>query len=180
MGEKRHNWWACVLAALGGCAELGEAPDLPDTAVLAADEHVVEPDPPPCEDGDVQRLTADGTCFFLVRAPATFQQARDACLALSADLAPIATAEDEETVYLLAVGETVDPDVYFGATDVATEGVFRSMDGTVMSYSNFRAGEPNNGNGAEDCLVMETDTATHTWDDRSCGTVHPFVCARPR
>ena len=58
---------------------------------------------------------------------------------------------------------------FLGATDAAVEGTFRWPDGSGFTFTNFRAGEPNNGGGQfqEDCVVIE-GTRGGSWDDRPC------------
>jgi hypothetical protein len=72
------------------------------------------------------------------------------------------------------------PDAWLGGTDQAQEMVWVWVTGEPFVFENFRDGEPNDGNSdqiAEDCLVLESDTAG-TWDDRSCTSLRPFLCER--
>ncbi len=69
----------------------------------------------------------------------------------------------------MVLGLALGVDAFIGATDVAVENTYVWPDGSALSFTNFRTGEPNNGNGAfeEDCLVIE-GARMGTWDDRPC------------
>ena len=76
-------------------------------------------------------------------------------------------------------------DSFIGATDAVTEGTFLWDDGTALTYTNYRAGEPNNGSGQyeEDCLVLAGKKSVDMWDDRPCTTAvvagagaYSYVC----
>jgi len=77
---------------------------------------------------------------------------------------------------------------WLGATDVASEGVWRWITGEIflsgaqpISYANFAVGEPNNNyfgrRSAENCLVM---TQAGTWNDVPCALTLAFFCQTHR
>ncbi|XP_042315139.1 pulmonary surfactant-associated protein D-like isoform X1 [Sceloporus undulatus] len=51
-----------------------------------------------------------------------------------------------------------------GINDMATEGIFKDLNGQVIQYSNWAPGEPNNA-GNEDCVEVHPDGK---WHDRGC------------
>ena len=58
------------------------------------------------------------------------------------------------------------------------EGVWVWLNGEPMVYTNWRAGEPNDGGtNGEDCMIIEGDHAG-LWDDRSCVVSYPYLCER--
>lgn len=79
--------------------------------------------------------------------------------------------------------------VWMGGNDATTEGSWVWQDGVqfwqggaggaapdgVFSY--WRGGEPNNGDGIEDCGTVD-DGGGARWDDRPCNQAHRFVCER--
>jgi hypothetical protein len=79
--------------------------------------------------------------------------------------------------------------VWNGGNDIATDDTWVWYDDTNFwqgrangapvggLYTRWRAGEPNNGNGIEDCATVD-DNVAGTWDDRPCTQVHRFVCER--
>jgi hypothetical protein len=160
------------------------SPEIPST-VDAAAEPVVDapPDAPPdaraCAGGDGATVDAStGSCFVVFRAAKARAAAEADCVAQGMHLAKILSGATNLTVRNLAG----NVDVFIGATDVVTEGVFLWPDGTGLTFAAFRAGEPNNGGGQfqEDCLVLE-GARGGTWDDRPCAPldgsgVFPYVC----
>jgi hypothetical protein len=61
---------------------------------------------------------------------------------------------------------------WIGLTDRVTEGTFVWDDGTPLAFTNWHAGEPNNGgSGAtyqEDCVIIAGERVGKQWDDRPC------------
>ena len=135
------------------------------------------PDAPrPCTGGDANATDGEGNCFVAFRAAATRKPraaAQLACEAENMKLAIINSAASNISVQSLITGL----DTWLGATDAVTEATFLWPDNTPLAFTNFRAGEPNNGggNGQEDCLVIEGGKGG-SWDDRPCGLVLAYVC----
>lgn len=158
----------------------------PDAAVIVesppVDAPTVMPDttpdapPRPCTGGDANASDAAGHCYVAFKLAANRKSrpnAELACEALDMTLAIVTTADGNTTAQSLITGL----DAWLGATDVAVENTFVWPDDTPVTFENFRAGEPNNGdgNGQEDCLVIEGGKGG-TWDDRPCSLVFAYVC----
>ena len=77
----------------------------------------------------------------------------------------------------------IRPRVYWiGIHDKTSEGHFTYMDGRQISYTNWAHGEPNNGNGGEDCVEAFGGYNHHKagkWNDVPCSAKLAFVCERP-
>lgn len=83
-----------------------------------------------------------------------------------------------------------DNNVWLGGDDIAAEGVWLWSDGTQFwqggsggavvgeLFSNWDGGEPNNGGGNEDCVIMKNGGSRYQWDDKPCGNSVEFVCER--
>ncbi len=122
-----------------------------------------------------------GSCFVYFMAPLAYAQAEAACTAIAGKLAVIKSALTN-TFVLGLVGAT---DAWIGATDRTTEGTFLWLDNAADplngGFTNWRAGEPNNGGvNGEDCALIE-GARMGTWDDRPCvvtGTAgaYAYVC----
>jgi len=126
-----------------------------------------------------------GSCFVYFTGPATYVNATAACTAFGSRLAVIKGAQTNATVRSL-IGQT---DAFIGASDSAAEGAFTWLGNPAdpitvgATYSNWRAGEPNNANGSfeEDCAIIEGDQGG-TWDDRPCAPppegagAYAYVC----
>ncbi len=136
----------------------------------------------PCAGGQARGTDpSTGSCFVYFTAPLVYAQAEAACTAIAAKLAVIKSAQTN-TFVLGLVGAT---DAFIGATDRTTEGTFLWLDNAADplngGFTNWRAGEPNNGGtNGEDCAIIE-GARMGTWDDRPCvvtGTAgaYGYVC----
>lgn len=159
----------------GGLDAPGDGPDVP------AD---MPPDVAPvdcAEGGDARAIdSTTNTCLRYFSTPLLWQEAQDACAALtpSANLVVIKSPETNAAVDAVAPTRA-----WIGATDTVTENTFVWLDGTPLNagYTNWRTDEPNNQGPAdsdEDCAQIENGG---TWDDRTCVLVgeegpYPYVC----
>jgi hypothetical protein len=112
-------------------------------------------------------MMGPSSCFLFFTGPLPAAQAETQCEMTGAHLAKIETA-DADAVAELVVGTK---DTYIGATDQAVEGTFLWGDGSSLTFTNWRAGEPNNGGAsgiAENCAVIAGAKAGKGWDDRPC------------
>lgn len=165
-----------ALAVLGGCGAnivAGTEDDAgPDATVRRPDGGAVDAaidavaDAPPCTAGDARATAPDGSCLMLVRAPQSSADAKITCAGLGAHLAILTTAPLDTAAEAL-VGNL---DTFIGLSDEVTEGSFVWVDGTPLAFSNWEAGEPNNGNGGtgEDCAIIAGARPAKGWDDRPC------------
>ena len=65
---------------------------------------------------------------------------------------------------------------YLGISDQASEGGWKTIYGSSLTFDNWKSGEPNNGgrNGNEDCARM--DKFDGKWEDFHCSFKGPFIC----
>lgn len=190
-------WEMCrafLLAAalLAGCkAELGNGggdDNLVVDGTLAVDGPLVDApaadapvDARVCAGGDARATDMEGSCLVLFGTPRTWSNASAACMQLGARLLVIDDADTDLVARTLAGTK----DVFVGLTDVVTENTFVWVDGTPLGYTNWRTGEPNDGNGnfAEDCGIIN-GVRGGQWDDRPCATdpavgvlgEYPYLC----
>ena len=173
-----------VLLMVAGCGvQLGQGSDAstgdarPTDATVAPD---APPDARPCTGGDAHMTDPTGSCFVFFQAPTLYADARAACAAIGAHVATVTSATTNTLVTQLA--QAADS-VFLGATDVVTENAFVWQDGSAVTYTNWRTGEPNNGAGTyeEDCVVLQPMLAG-VWDDRPCAPpptgagAYSYVC----
>lgn len=136
----------------------------------------------PCTGGQARGTDpSTGSCFVYFTAPLVYAQAEAACTAIAAKLAVIKSAQTNAFV----LGLVGAADAFIGATDRTTEGTFLWLDNAADplngGFTNWRAGEPNNGGtNGEDCAIIE-GARMGTWDDRPCvvtGTAgaYAYVC----
>ena len=197
--EFRHNVGmrrlcpTLVLALLGAChAELSDPQISQNSEFDAASADMNQPidaapidmaiDARPCMGGQANGTDpSTGSCFVFFTAPLPYAQAEAACTAIAAKLAVIKSAVTNTFVVTL-VGAV---DAFIGATDRTTEGTYlwleNAADPLNGGFTNWRAGEPNNGGtNGEDCAIIE-GALMGSWDDRSCvvtgaAGAYAYVC----
>lgn len=147
---------------------------------------------PPCEGGDATAEGADGTCIVYFATPATWDAALTACEGIGGTLAIIDDVAENNLVATIPPADPELPDVWTAGTDAGTEAEWHWLAGgavfwnagATVTYSHWRLDppEPNNGNGNENCMVVEADTVVagegYTWDDRPCATAYSYFCER--
>nr|XP_022336336.1 macrophage mannose receptor 1-like isoform X2 [Crassostrea virginica] len=102
-----------------------------------------------------------------------FDQARDYCRGLGGDLVSIHSDGENTFVKNLISGSPVD--VWIGLNDKQVERGHRWTDGSATDYTKWNRGEPNDGQGREDCVAMLRGYSG-VWNDISCFFSKPFVC----
>lgn len=92
------------------------------------------------------------------------------CSQMGAMIASPRNAAENKAVQQIAQWQNTK--ILLGFTDIETEGKFLDANGTMMAYSNWAPGEPNN-LGNEDCIEMHPDGK---WHDRNCRLAWLLVC----
>eukprot|EP00964_Phaeocystis_antarctica_P054727 scaffold32205_cov65-Phaeocystis_antarctica.AAC.1 len=104
----------------------------------------------------------------------SWDDADAACLAAGQQLATVQSAAQNAALVTAAAGNKV----WIGATDAVSEGTWVwSPSNTPLSYTNWKAGEPNN-NGGQHCLTGNYNDAGE-WDDGRCTYQYKYVCQQP-
>ncbi|XP_078485590.1 C-type lectin domain family 4 member E-like [Ciona intestinalis] len=117
----------------------------------------------------------------------TNQAAVNACTSMNATLARIKTKQVQdfvmEKIKLLYPG-TMWKHFYIGLNRINSSSTgFQWNDGTMVTsgYTNWRSGEPNNGDGNENCVVLlyKIGHSLHgKWNDLSCLWNRRYICER--
>ncbi|XP_028652203.1 mannose-binding protein-like [Erpetoichthys calabaricus] len=63
--------------------------------------------------------------------------------------------------------------IYIGATDTETEGTFVDLNGRPLSFTKWKAGEPSNGEGNENCIHIWDNGE---WNDKNCNSEMHAIC----
>ncbi|KAI8507060.1 hypothetical protein Bbelb_154990 [Branchiostoma belcheri] len=113
------------------------------------------------------------SCYLLVNTPKTWQDARDACHQLQADLACLTTAE-EQTYMAIQIG--ADNSYWFGLSDIVAEGNWHWVDGKDYdpAVTKWDTNEPNDMLG-EDCAEIMSHGQ---WNDQACTKRRGYICER--
>jgi hypothetical protein len=161
--------------AAPGCLSLsGEAPR--EGARLWVRRDCAEALPYVCQRAAWAVLGKTSQAYFVHPRPQYWDDARDTCARLGGHLATLTSADELAFVLNRAMipglyGET---NFWLGATDRAQEGRFAWITGEPFAFQAFHPGEPDNLDGLQHCLVL--NTSTQRWHDRHCETRYPFVC----
>ena len=65
-------------------------------------------------------------------------------------------------------------DFWIGVNDIDEEGTFVSTDGSVLTYTNWKTGEPNDYGSGEDAVVIRSDTGL--WNDMRKTYLYKIIC----
>ena len=90
---------------------------------------------------------------------------------MRANLASIESQEEQDALYAL----TGDIGAWIGLTDFLDEGVFSWVDGAAVTYNNWMAGQPNNGENNQHCVWITLDGE---WDDVTCKEIKSYICQK--
>ena len=120
-------------------------------------------------------LAYDDHAYVRVTTASTWADAQTTCADIGYHLVDVRDAAEEAWIWTEA--EAADPDSswWHGANDREVEGTFAWDGGSPSVFSDWRAGEPNDFGGSEDCAAFADDGAG-AWNDRDCVSVYPFLC----
>ena len=108
------------------------------------------------------------------RSPKPWQEARDECIKLGADLATFKTLKELNFLNSVFIEEA---DYWVGASDLEVQDEWKWVDGTDMDMKFFHKKEPNSGN--QRCVVIWDDA--YGVGDGYCYTENIFLCEyKPR
>ncbi|XP_075203423.1 mannose-binding protein A-like [Anomaloglossus baeobatrachus] len=100
----------------------------------------------------------------------TYNESKALCLKAGGQIATPRNAEENNAV--LEITQYYNRLPYLGITDIETEGTFRYPDGKSITYTNWKAGEPNQ-QGDEDCVEMRLNGK---WNDIQCQDKRLHIC----
>jgi cysteine-rich repeat protein/YVTN family beta-propeller protein len=107
------------------------------------------------------------TCYaYYTTTTRNYSDAESACVALGGHLATVNSSAVQSVLQLMGSF------AWIGLTDAVSENVFRWLDGTTLSYTNWAGGQPNGGAG-ENCAYLEN---AYLWHDYPCAEAHQYFC----
>ncbi len=117
----------------------------------------------------------DAHTYFFVTSAASWPDAQAACASWGYHLVDLRDAAEQTWVW--ATAEALDDAHRWwqGQSDQDTEGTFVWDGGSPSTFTDWRAGEPNDFGGDEDCAAFADDGAGQ-WVDRPCEELVPYVC----
>ncbi|CAJ0967143.1 unnamed protein product [Ranitomeya imitator] len=99
-----------------------------------------------------------------------YEESKALCLKAGGLVATPKNAEENKAVSEIA--QYYNLFTFLGITDIQTEGTFRYSDGKSITYTNWKAGEPNQ-RGEEDCAEM---LPNGQWNDGACNQKRLNIC----
>ncbi|GDX78720.1 hypothetical protein LBMAG42_05310 [Deltaproteobacteria bacterium] len=120
-------------------------------------------------------VTYDDHAYFFVTGAATWTAAQTGCDSVGYHLVDVRDAAEEAWIWGEAEAALPTAAWWQGANDQAAEGTFEWDGGSASTYANWRAGEPNDFGGSEDCAAF-ADDGGGAWNDRDCANTYPYIC----
>ncbi len=105
----------------------------------------------------------------------TWDDAALACAATGYALVELEDGLENDAIWAAAEAAAPAAGFWMGLSDQGSEGSFVWQSGGTSSYTNWRAGEPNDFGGDEDCGVWADDSLGQ-WNDKPCTDVNAYVC----
>lgn len=112
---------------------------------------------PSCESG---WLEFQDHCYFFSNFTLNWTQAEEMCREKGSHLVVITSQAEQDFI----LSHYNNNEYWIGLTDLEKEGTFKWVDGTPLSYTFWKAGEPNNLI-TEDCAHVSTNGK---WNDNFC------------
>jgi hypothetical protein len=124
------------------------------------------------------------SAYLFVSTPANWANAQTNCatLGISSNLVSILDATERD--FVSALNPTSATSRWIGGrlnrTSTPQTAPFRYLwtDGSIFSFSSFRAGQPDDFNGIESCLSID-NARPSLWLDVSCTLSRQYICKRP-
>ncbi|KAK2811268.1 hypothetical protein Q5P01_002876 [Channa striata] len=119
-----------------------------------------------------------GRCFLYVAQPMAWVDAQKHCQSVDANLASIHSKEEHQMIQsVIFTATNVNSEAWIGASDAQQENYWFWIDGTLLDYLNWGAGQPDDKRGQQDCMKMNWGD-NNLWDDGNCNVSFPSVCAK--
>ncbi|XP_077984195.1 perlucin-like [Glandiceps talaboti] len=114
-------------------------------------------------------------CYFVQEIEFyQFSEAENLCLGLGGRLVII--KDSDVDLFLRGFGSRTN--LWIGLSDRAAEGVWKWIDNTRVTYSNWIPGQPSNYQGREDCGHLWKGTYDGKWNDAPCSSKMGFICEK--
>ncbi|XP_066445539.1 CD209 antigen-like protein A [Eleutherodactylus coqui] len=110
-------------------------------------------------------------CYYFSMDKLSWNESRDDCIIKGAGLLLLKTEEEKE-----ALESSLETDRYWIGLKREKDSTdnWKWLDGSTMSFGNWKDGEPNNNNKKEDCAESQNGP----WNDSSCTEKKKYVCKK--
>lgn len=119
---------------------------------------------------------SNGHTYQRFDANVTWNTAKNSCANLGGHLVTVTSAAEQDWIKNKLPGVS-----WIGATDQVSEGTWEWITGETWSYSNWDAGQPDDGALGQDfALIVVLDGGVIVWDDNggpnNPGAAYPYIC----
>ncbi|KAK3595089.1 hypothetical protein CHS0354_043189 [Potamilus streckersoni] len=120
------------------------------------------------------------TCFKFGYEKKTWKDARAACHKFGGDLAYVNSPDEQLYIYNRIHGITNSQGCWIGASDSTTENIWKGVDGSRLTYTDWGQDEPNNMHIEENCASISFGLSPNhgRWNDQNCTLMLPYVCEK--
>ncbi|XP_033181795.1 C-type lectin domain family 4 member M-like isoform X2 [Anabas testudineus] len=113
------------------------------------------------------------SCYFTNTSMGDWSNSKSSCENLDAQLVIINSQEEQRFLNSLGV------EAWIGLTDQERESVWKWVDGTVVNTKYWRASQPDNWDGIENCAAISTGfPPLSNWNDLPCTIQRRFICEK--
>ncbi|XP_026182064.1 ladderlectin-like [Mastacembelus armatus] len=107
----------------------------------------------------------------------TWADAQKNCQTLGGNLASVRDKHEYGVIQKVISDSKGTGLAWIGGSDAQQEGSWFWINGDNFKYTNWAPGEPNNHDGAQNCIQMNF-ADQKLWDDLHCKTPLPSICAK--
>ncbi|ELU01345.1 hypothetical protein CAPTEDRAFT_139885 [Capitella teleta] len=118
-----------------------------------------------------------GSCYLINHDKLTWEEARENCKDVDADLASITGTNDQSYITALVKSMTGSSSYWTGGNDLDQESGWKWSDGSPFAYFYWADGEPNDAGGEEWCIEVETGKDAK-WNDHHCTEPRASICKK--
>ncbi|XP_033980584.1 galactose-specific lectin nattectin-like [Trematomus bernacchii] len=119
----------------------------------------------------------NGRCYKYFNTETTWADAELYCVSQGGNLVSIHSREEEDFVkFLIKSSDPAEGYTWIGLHDIAKEGRWMWSDGCAVKFVYWSSGQPDNFRGLEHCVDTNFGF-DHKWNDRTCYSTLPSVCA---
>ncbi|XP_041858110.1 CD209 antigen-like protein 2 [Melanotaenia boesemani] len=117
------------------------------------------------------------SCYLLSTTSGSWDQGREDCRGRGADLVVIDSDEEQKFISEFTKGKS-----WIGLSDKEREGIWKWVDGTNLTLTNWNTHQPDNGGGnpewgEEDCVQL-IDYNRNAWNDVKCTASIWWICEK--
>ncbi|XP_023930741.1 macrophage mannose receptor 1-like [Lingula anatina] len=111
---------------------------------------------------------------FYGRSKKTWSQAREYCIAIGGDLASFHSEDQMRNATSISASSRYTDLYWIGLSKPTKSSNYVWSDNSALDYTNWKAGEPNDHNGREQCV--EIDKYGGEWNDVNCNARRDVMC----